>query len=275
MTTLIVGCGYLGRRVAARLLERGDRVLGTTRSAAWAGSLDGLGVEPVVVDLTDEGAWRLPEADRVVYCVGYDRTSGHSMRSVYVDGLRRFFERTPAVGRLVYASSTGVYGRSLGGWVDEDSPTEPESESGRVCLDAEHEALDKGASVVRLAGLYGPGRIIRRAAVVAGEPVSGDPEGCVNLIQIDDAATAIIAALDRGSPGRLTNAADDRAPTRRELYTLTARLLDVMPPTFDESAAGTEPIRRVANRRLKAELGVTLHYPDIAAGLPASIAAEG
>ena len=281
MTTLIVGCGYLGRRVAGQLVARGDRVIGTTRNPAWARSLAAIGVEPAVLDVLDPGLGMLPEADRVVYCVGFDRASGHSMREVYVDGLRRALERlAQPVDRFVYASSTGVLGRDDGGWVTEDDTPEPRHESGRVCLDAEHEARDKGASIVRLAGLYGPGRIVRRAAILEGTPIVGDPRKIINMIQIDDAATAIVAALDRGIPGRIYHAVDDRPVSREELYGLTARLLGAPEPTYvapDPSASNAreEANRRIGNRRMKDELGVVLRYPDVTTGLPASIAAEG
>ncbi len=275
MTTLIVGCGYLGRRVAARLLARGERVIGTTRSPQWASSLAGFGIIPVVFDVLGS-SFDLPDFDRLVYCIGYDRGSGRAMREVYVDGLRRFFERAPAFDRFVYTSSTGVYGQDDGSWVTEDDPAEPRHESGRICLDAEHEARDKGATVVRLAGLYGPGRIIRRAAILAGEPISGDPDRPVNLVQIDDAATATIAALDRGVTGLIYNVADDRPPSRRELYTITAQLLDAPAPTFVAGHSSREESnRRISNHRMKDDLAVALAYPDITTGLPASVSAEG
>jgi nucleoside-diphosphate-sugar epimerase len=280
MTTLIVGCGYLGRRVARRLIGAGEPVIGTTRSAAWAASLAALGVEPLVIDVLDVSISQPPSFDRLVYCVGFDRSGGASMRSVYVDGLTRFLARIDRpITKFVYASSTGVYGQDDGSWVSEDAPTEPRHESGRVCLDAEAVARERGASVVRLAGLYGPGRIVRRAAILAGEPIIGDPDKVINLIQIDDAAAVVVAALDRGESGRITNVADDRPVSRRELYTLTASLLGAEPPVFlapatDAAPAREEANRRIANQRMKQELGVVLAYPDVTTGLPASVAAE-
>jgi len=279
MTTLIVGCGYLGRRVARRLIGRGDRVHGTTRSQPWAASLAALGVEPIVLDVLDPSRSDIPEFDQLVYCVGFDRRGGASKRSVSVDGLRRFLDRldrphTP----MVYAGSISVYGQDDGAWVSEDDPTEPRHESGQICLEAERMAREHGSSIVRLAGLYGPGRIVRRAAILAGEPIVGDPEKVINWIQIDDAAAAVVAALDRGKAGRVYNVADDRPVSRRELYTLTATCLNAPMPIFsaepDSATARDDVERRVANRRMKEELGVVLTYPDVTTGLPASIAAE-
>src|SRR5439155_189198 len=96
------------------------------------------GLEPVVCDVTDPTSLvRLPAVETVVYCVGLDRSAGQSMRVVYVDGLRNVLSRLPAPRRLLYVSSTSVYGQRGGEEVDERSVTEPVEESGRVVLEAE------------------------------------------------------------------------------------------------------------------------------------------
>src|SRR3954467_9406366 len=135
MSTLIVGCGYLGRRIGRKLDESGENVFGTVRSEARADRLKGGGIEPILADVTiPDSLDRLPAARRVVYCVGFDRKAGVGMREVYVDGLQRILDRlTAGVERFIYASSTGVFGQDDGHWVDEDAPTEPRHESGRVC----------------------------------------------------------------------------------------------------------------------------------------------
>jgi len=282
VTTLIVGSGYLGRRVAGLLIGRGDRVLGTTRSAPRAAELQALGIEPILADVLDPGSIRLPAVDRILYCVGFDRSAGVSMRDVYVGGLRDFLAGLPGrPARFVYASSTGVYGQDDGGWVDEDSPTEPRHESGRVCLEGETVARgDAGAVVLRFAGLYGPGRIVRRASLERGEPVVGDPAKFLNLVHIDDAAAAAVAALDRGEPARTYLIADNRPVPRSEYYGLVAGLLGRPAPQFIAPAPGgpdprrEEANKRVSNRRMRTELAVVPRFPDIATGLPAALAAE-
>lgn len=283
-TTLIVGCGYLGRRVGRKLSLRSERVLGTTRSEAKAADLAGRGVEPVVADVLDPSSLRrLPEADRALYCVGFDRSAGVPMRSLSMDGLRNVLEALAGrVSKLVYTSSTSVYGIDDGGWVDEDSPTEPKTESGLVGLDAERRAQDfcdrQGIEcvVMRSSGLYGPGRLIRREALKRGEPIVGDPSKYLNLIHIDDAASAAVAALDRGVSGRVYLATDDRPIERREYYTLAASLIGGPGPRFvvRDPKSLEEANKRVSNRRIKAELGLTLAYPDIRTGLPATIVEE-
>jgi nucleoside-diphosphate-sugar epimerase len=282
MTTLIVGCGYLGRRVGIRLVHRGERVFGTTRSVERSSALAGLGIEPIRIDVLDPGSLHgLPAADRVLYCVGFDRSAGQAFRTVHVEGLRNVLERVS--GRLVFIGSTGVYGQSSGEWVDESSPTEPIHETGVVALEAERLALraeeEQGLSVVvlRCSGLYGPGRIVGRASLERGLPIVGDPSRYLNLIQIDDAAEAAIAALDRGTPGAIYLASDDRPVERRAYYGLAARLLKAPEPRFEipspntAEAARDRSNKRVRNRRMREDLEVSLQFPDIDAGLPDAI----
>jgi nucleoside-diphosphate-sugar epimerase len=285
VTTLIVGCGYLGQRLGARLVRDGGRVFGTVRSPGRAGEIAGLGIEPVIADvLRPETIDRLPEAERVFYAVGFDRSAGAAMREVYVQGLQNVLDRLPSsVRRLVYASSTGVYGQAGGESVDEGSPTDPPHESGRVVLEAEGRvrtwADSRGASavVLRFAGLYGPGRIVRRALLERGEPIPGDPEKFLNLVHNDDAAQAAAAALDADAPEPIYLVADDRPVTRREYYAVAARIIGAPGPRFEPPRPGSvesardATSKRVDNRRMKAGLGVVLRYPDISTGLAAAL----
>lgn len=285
MKTLIVGCGYLGLRVARRLLDRGEEVLGTTRREARFAALRAAGIEPVCCDVAAPPD-RLPAVDRVVHCVGNDRAAGVPMRVVYVDGLLNVVDRLiERPMRFVYASTTGVYAQSGGEWVDEDAQAEPTSESGRVCLDAERALLDASsrrglsAVILRFSGLYGPGRIVRREALARGEAIVGEPSRWLNLVQIDDAASAVVAALDAADPRPLYTVSDDRPVPRVEYYRLVADLIGAPPPRFRPPAPGESTRRedsdkRVSNRRIKAELSWNPTYPDIDAGVPASLAAE-
>jgi nucleoside-diphosphate-sugar epimerase len=288
VSTLIVGCGYLGRRVGRLLHRRGERVFGTARTAGRAAELVGWGVEPIRADVLDPVSLAaLPAVDRVFYCVGFDRGAGVPLRAVWVDGLRHVLGRLiDRAGGLVYAGSTGVYGQDDGGWVDEDSPTAPRHEAGQVGLEAEgvvREVAGPGglpAAILRFSGLYGPGRIIRREALGRGEPIVGDPARYLNLIHVDDAAAAVVAALERARPGQVYLVSDDRPVERREYYTRAAEHLLAPAPRFEPPAPGSsasrreEANKRVSNRRMKAELGVCLTYPDLTTGIPAALMAE-
>ena len=287
MTTLIVGCGYLGERLGALLCQRGERVYGTVRSSRRADLIAGLGIEPIIADvLVPDSLTRFPEAQQVFYSVGFDRAAGASMRAVYVKGLEHALDALPrSVTRLVYASSTGVYGQTDGEWVDEASAACPLHESGKVCLEAEERVFAWAATrenvaktiVLRLAGLYGPGRLVRRSIVENGEPIPGDPEKFLNLVHIDDAAGAAAAALAADRAESIYLIADDRPVTRREYYTRMAALLGAPEPSFESPRAGSDHAIRdatnkcVANHRMKSGLDVTLNYPDITTGLIAAL----
>ncbi|MGE3807356.1 MAG: NAD-dependent epimerase/dehydratase family protein, partial [Gemmataceae bacterium] len=124
MPKLIVGCGYLGTRVARLWLDAGEQVYALTRSRT--DELKKLGIEPIVCDVTDRDSVRgglaalnLDKKWSLVYCVALDRSSGRSMREVYVDGLRNFLAVCPETNRLIYVSSTSVYGQVDSEEVDE------------------------------------------------------------------------------------------------------------------------------------------------------------
>jgi nucleoside-diphosphate-sugar epimerase len=287
MTTLIVGCGYLGERLGQRLRRQGERVVGTVRSPDRASAIAAVGIEPVIADvLAPESLGSLPEAKHIFYSVGFDRAAGSSMRRVYVDGVRNVLERLPpTVTRVVYASSTGVYGQTGGEWVDEASPAVPQHESGRVCLEAEQLLRNWAAStdrsvtaiILRFAGLYGPGRMVRRSLLEREEAIPGDPLKFLNLIHIDDAAQAAAAALGAVRPEPLYVVTDDRPVTRNEYYTRMAELLGTPAPRFALVAADTPEAardatnKRLSNRLIKSGLNLSLIYPDITTGLPASL----
>ncbi len=287
MKTLILGCGYLGLFVGRMLRERGETVFGTVRSTSSAQRLLDLGIEPILADVLDPQSFsKWPPVDRMLYCVGFDRASGIPMRTVYVDGLKNVLNHLPETcQRLVYAGSTSVYGQTDGDWMTEDSPTEPISEAGRIGLDAEQlfrsHAREHGlhAIIVRFVGLYGPGRILRRAALERAEAIQADPTKYLNLIHIEDAARVAVAALDRGQADQIYLASDDRPIQRGEYYQLAAELVGAPAPRFEplpvrSEATRAEANRKIKNQRMKVDLGVSLKYPDIQTGLPAALLAE-
>jgi len=271
---LVVGCGYLGRRVAALLVAGGHRVSATTRRPERAGELLALGAEPVLADVTDD-ALSLPEADALVHCVGFDRAAGKPMREVYVAGLRRVLAASTAVPRIVHVSSTGVYGQTAGEDVDEASETTPVEESGKVVLEAEGVLREKrpDAVTLRFAGIYGPGRLLREDALRKGTALGQGAHGWVNLIHVDDGAAAVVAAIDHPLPGDVVNVADGHPVRRIDFYLFLARLLGTGAPVFAAGAASGQPNRRVVARRMRDALGVTPRHGSFISGLRASLGA--
>ncbi len=272
MTTLIVGCGYLGLRVARLLRERAaqSEVIGTSRSPSRFEEIAEAGARPILADVLDpESLASLPDFDAVVYCVALGRTS----RQPPATAMRAFLselDRRGWQGRFVHVSTTSVYGQTDGSWVDERSPVEPTTEAGRSALAAENliREVRPSAVTIRMVGLYGPGRVIGRSGIQRGEPVSGDPDRWLNLIRIEDAARVVVAALAADSPSPLYLACDDRPLLRGEYYSAVAATIGMPPPVFaGGDGPGADPSRRVCNRLMREGLGVIPEFPDVFAGL--------
>jgi nucleoside-diphosphate-sugar epimerase len=283
---LIIGCGYLGSRVAELWQAKGHEVWAITRSDQRAQAFARQGLRPIVADVLDAESLRgLPQVRTVLFAVGYDRSAGRSIHEVYVDGLRRVVEALPdGVEQFIYISSTGVYGSAGGEWVDEQTPCQPARAGGLACLAAEEllAASRWRAQTVRLrlAGIYGPDRIPRRETLLAGEPIAAPASGYLNLIHVADAAAVVLAAETLAKPPAVYCVSDGHPAVRREYYEELARLVGAPAPQFvapvadSPAAQRAESNRRVGNQRMLSELGVALKYPSFREGLRAITCGE-
>lgn len=280
-TRLIIGCGYLGRRVAARWLARGDSVYALTRSESNSRELHSLGIRPIVGDVTrPDSLTNLPQVDTVLHAVGFDRNAGPSKREVYVNGLQNVL---PAVAdrchRFLYVSSTSVYGQENGERVDESSPCAPTTESGEICRAAEQlvEALegDSLGIVLRLAGIYGPDRLLSRIeAIRDGLALPGPRDAWLNLIHVDDAALVVEHVAAQEMPDRLLLVSDDEPIRRHHYYETLAKNLHAPVPQFDDNsiARHTRGLnKRCDNSRLR-QAGIELQFPSFETGLEHALA---
>ena len=191
----------------------------------------------MLCDVLDPAALtNLPTVETAVYCVGLDRSAGQSMQRVYVDGLANVLAAWKAPPtRLIYVSSTGVYGQTNGEEVEETAATEPAEESGRIVLEAEKVLRDRvpQAVILRFAGIYGPGRLMRAQALRDNEALAGNPESFLNLIHVADGAAAVLAAEARAAAGSTYIISDDCPVRRHDFYTRMAQLLGTPPPRFE------------------------------------------
>ncbi len=285
-TRLIIGCGYLGRRVAQRWVDAGDDVVALTRSARHADKFRENGIRPAVGDvLRPETLYHLPPAETVLYAVGYDPSGAASKRAVYIDGLRNVLAALPAsVGQFLYVSSTSVYGQSNGERVDETSPCVPRTDGGRICLDAEQLVRSTlkdrtPMQILRLSGIYGPGRLIARIdGLRERRPLPRNPNGWLNLIHVADAAAAVIAIADQNAPASdVLLVSDDRPCTRRDYYEMLAQLVGTAAPIFESDNITAAEVstpdlgKWCDNRRLRRERGIALAFPTIDEGLPDAV----
>ncbi|WP_092998797.1 SDR family oxidoreductase [Thiohalomonas denitrificans] len=277
----IIGFGDIGRRVAAQYRNPDTIVTGLTRHPELAGSTPEE-VRMVYGDLdrpaTLEG---LPTAGALVYYFAPPPAEGISdpRMAVFLEAA----SHAPPV-RVVYISTSGVYGDRAGAWVDETAEPRPETDRARRRLDAEERLRDWGRQqqvpvvILRVGGIYGPGRL-PVARLRKGLPVLRESEcGATSRIHVEDLVAACRAAAECGQADRIYNVSDDHPGTMTGYFkAVAARLGLPAPPEISMAEAEgrlseamlsylTES-RRLDNHRLIEELGVRLRYPDLESGL--------
>ena len=277
---LIVGCGYLGNRVAEHWRQQGRSVAAVTRSADRAAQFRQAGLIPVVLDLsTDFSRVSIPAADVVLWSVGFDRAAGVPREKVWLDGLRTLIRSLPtAPQRFIYVSSTSVYGTGDGGTVDEQTAPNPVTDGGRCCVQAEQlmrETLQQAfpetqAVVLRMAGIYGPGRLLRRISDLRSRtPLPGNGDSLLNLIHVDDAVRMVDFAATADLLSDLFNVVNTGTLTRNQYYSSLADLVEAPPPVFTE----TVPVggMRGGNKRVTSAFSdpaePLFRYNDVLAGI--------
>jgi nucleoside-diphosphate-sugar epimerase len=271
---LVAGCGWLGTAVARRLLAGGARVSGIRRDPGRADALRSLGVEPVVLDLATAAPHDLPPCDAIIACQSASSDAPDAYRAAYVRANATLLEAAARAGaRLVYTGSTGVFGQRRGEDVTEETPPAPAGATGEVLVEAEALVRGRGGVVVRLSGLYGPGRAGILDRVSTGKLALGAGEGAfMNFCHQEDAASFVVAALDRGAPGAVYHGSDAEPATRREVVEWIAARLAITPRRTDATPPG--PDRRIRSDRTRAALGVTLAFPSFREGLVPLLAAS-
>jgi nucleoside-diphosphate-sugar epimerase len=265
---LLAGCGDLGERVAQRLLARGDEVWALRRQPT---TRDGRGIHWLRGDLTDPASLReLPAGiTRLVYLPAPETRDKAAYRAIFVDGLRHLLDALDGrkLAQVVFVSSSAVYGEHDGDWVDEATPAEPLGFNGAVLLEAEQWLAEQSlpSTVLRLAGLYGPGRLQLIERLRAGQlRVPRETPHWANRIHVDDAAAAIVHLLQLESPLPLYLGVDDTPLPLDELYDFLAALIDAPLPAEGAAPAGVGS-KRLRNARLR-DSGWTPQWPDAREG---------
>lgn len=287
---LIIGCGNVGRRVAAAERAAGEPVTALARSESSAARLGTLGLRVVRGDLdSPETLASLPTRAVRVYYFAPPPFSGtadprlhHFLTAMAPDAL-------PA--RMVLISTSGVYGDCHGEWVTEERPPRPDTDRARRRLDAEQtlrrwsERQGVPVVILRVPGIYGPGRLPEQR-VRAREPVLREMESpWSNRVHIDDLTRACLAAGAHGRPGAVYNISDGNPTTMTDYFNRVADALGVERPpqiTLAQARAGFSAgmqsylaeSKRLDNRRMREELGVEPRYPDLAQGLVACLVDE-
>ena len=288
---ICLGLGYSAEHYVAAFGQKFDRVVGTMRSKERAAVSNVYGdgrLRALVFDgkaATSELQQAIVAADAALISIPQDADGDPVLRACG-DALAG----APRLRSIVYLSTVGVYGDRGGDWVDEEMPPQPDSLRGRERLAAERAWQDFGArrgiavAVLRLAGIYGPGRNALLQIARGGVRRIVKPGQIFNRIHVADIAQAVDAAFTREAFG-IFNVADDEPSPPGDPLVFAAQLLGVAPPPqipFAEAAPSMSPLalsfwqecRRVKNDKLKRELGVALRYPTYREGLRALFAEE-
>jgi nucleoside-diphosphate-sugar epimerase len=280
MKVFFFGLGYCARRLIAR--EPWIEASGTTRTAAAVDALRREGVEAYQFDGAgaDPGLEQaLAKAETIVVSIPPRDGAGTTL-----DRFAGAIDAAPALRRIVYYSTIGVYGDHSGGWVDETSATRTRTARGLARLEDEArwtaaaQARGGEVDILRLAGIYGPGRNTLINLVQGEARRIIKPGQVFNRAHVDDIAEMSRLVLTRGLEGQIWNVADDEPAPPQDVVAYAAALLGVEPPPeepFDEatlSAMGREfyaDNKRVSIAKAKAELGLTPTYPTYREGLKA------
>lgn len=224
MKLLLIGHGYLGEAVAAHFQEAGWEVTAVSRSG---------GQDSIACDVSDRQAVQaLPDADAVVHCAASGRGGGaEAYQKVYVDGCRHLAERY-AGKPLLFTSSSSVYGQTDGSVVTEESPAEPDRETGKLLLEAESLVQEAGGVVARLSGIYGPGRSVILKKFLHGDAViEEDGRRFLNQIHRDDAAAAVLQLIESKAQG-VFNVCDSKPLRQGECYQALSQIFEQpLPPS--------------------------------------------
>lgn len=293
MKVLIAGCGDLGTALGLELAAAGDTVFGLRRNPERLPDA----IRPLAADLADPATLcDLPPVDAVVYAAAAERSTEEAYRRAYVEGVRNLLA-SPGIQQhpprcFFFVSSTAVYAQDNGEWIDESSPAEATGFRGRLLL--EGEALVRAATsaatattVLRLSGIYGPGRTrlidLVRSGRATYPPGAGDRPGepgrgrYANRIHRDDAAGALAHLLRLPAPAPLYLGVDDAPVDLAEVLTFLAVELGAPPPRLEAATAVGAPDRgskRCSNALLRAS-GYAFRFPTYREGYGALLGDPG
>jgi nucleoside-diphosphate-sugar epimerase len=273
---LIAGCGYVGQATADLFHAAGWDVEGWTASEKSAAALSAKPYPIRQVDISncDQVAKRPGTFDAAVHCASSRGGEVESYRQIYLNGTRNLLDRFVGT-KMLFTSSTSVYAQRDGSWVTEESETKPARETGRVLLETEKLVLDRGGTVARLAGIYGPGRSALLSKFLTGTAII-DPENdrFVNQVHRADIASGLFLLVSREwQKTQICNVVDDEPMLQSDCYRwLAQRLNRPLPPVrkLTEQRKRGNTNKRVSNAKLQS-LGWTLQYPTFADAMEKSI----
>jgi nucleoside-diphosphate-sugar epimerase len=282
---IILGCGYIGTAFARLAQAQGYAVCGVVRSEASRERLESQGVPALVFDIHRDDWQKLPQDfTSVIYCASTGGGGSESYRLAYDSGVKRACAWAEKIGaqHFIFTSSTGVYRQDDDSRVDENSPVGGTENADALCV-GEQAVLSSSIPVrrvLRLGGLYGPGRHYLLDQIKRGEClIGGRTNHYINYLHQEDAAQALLAAITRGPSGpRIYNVCDGSPVKKSDLAQWIAQQVGAGEIIFDQEAPGgprqrrgalSQPSRRVDNSRIRQELDWKPLYSTVFDGLRA------
>jgi nucleoside-diphosphate-sugar epimerase len=270
---IVFGCGFVGCRTARLLAGAGWEAIGVTRSPESAAALASEPFTALSCDISSiealAAAKSLYEPDLLISAVSSGRGGEEAYRAVYLQGIENAIDLLRP-GRIIFVSSTSVYGQNDGSWVTESSRADPASPTSRILREAEIITFAHGGIAARLAGIYGPGRsVLLRKFLNQTAVIEGDGSRYINQIHADDAASALLLIAEKNPPAGPYNVVDDTPVSQLECYQWMAAALDQpMPPhgPIDPARKRGVTSKRISNGKLRA-LGWVLRYPSFQVAL--------
>ena len=284
MSIFIVGCGYLGERVAREISSLGVSTHALTRQKERAQQFQQYGWHPHLGDWTQrESLNSLPVVDTLLIAVTHRALDNVPAVLTHVSGLQNLFQQLPHIpARIVYISTTGVYAQDDGSWVDEESVCAPTRPGGIAALAAECWLRERFSpdqlTILRMAGLYGPQRVPNAERMRLKIALSNNDQSFLNLIHIDDAVGYSLEALTQPHPLPLYLVSDGHPIPRAQYYQFLAELLQLETDTTvaEPVSAITPPRRSESNKRincgkLREHFAYRCQYDDFRQGVRASL----
>ena len=277
---LFLGYGFCAETLAPHLQAQGFALSATCRDRQKASHLKEQGMTPLLLTNAPVDAAALAGVTHVLVSAP-PTLAGEQLLPLFEPALRA---QNGGIDWLGYLSTTGVYGDHAGAWIDEDTPPGPLGARGQRRVEAEQAWLDLGAAadigvhLFRLAGIYGPYRNQLSAVKNGTARRINKPGQVFSRIHVDDIAQVLTASIARPQAGRAYSLCDDEPAPPQDVVAFAAQLLGLDPPPlvdFEEAELSDmarsfySENKRIANARIKTELGVTLAYPDYRIGLTA------
>ncbi len=253
---LIAGYGYVGKALAQHLQNLNHQVHVLTRHFEGNQNCDFLKITPIIADLNVPDTLKyLPKTDYVIICVAPHESTVEQYQKIYLEGVGNLLQALKTQNLfpiILYTSSIGVWPDQQGAWIDESTPVYPDNPKSQILLDAEQQILnsDFESIILRLAGIYGPGRNRIETLLNHTWPKPNEPDRYVNLIHLKDILRLILFLLENGTSNSIYIGVDHQPVLLSELYSYLTQKLNISKKISMDSTYSPQG-KRCSNQKIK------------------------